>query len=128
MSRFAQLEPRHFRPLGERHQVNSQVIGRRFVPLAAINAPLERRTHKLESDAVPYLVFARAFQVELVREQAAICGQVFGDFISVDADVDPLAFRQELRSAPTGGFKFQVARRGIFRLKPHGIIVLGVRH
>jgi hypothetical protein len=78
---LAELEPGDFRPLREGIKSVVRSSGRRLVPLAAIDAPLERRAHELEADAVPDLVLARVFQVELVRQQAAACGQVFGDFI-----------------------------------------------
>ena len=121
---FAQFEPGDFCPLGERHQIGGQIVRRGLVPRSAIDAPLKGRAHELKTDAIPNLVFSVVFEVEFVREQTAIGGQLFGNFLGVEAEIDPFAFRQKLCVPPTSRADFEVGRSRIFRLNPHGVIIL----
>ena len=117
--RVSQLDPGHFAPETQLHQVAGKHVGGNGLPGSAIDPPLERRAGGFQPDAIPRLVRARLGDRKIVLQQSALLGPLLGDLLGVCRHVEPLLTGKQRTARPLVGLELDVGPRGLFAFQPN---------
>jgi hypothetical protein len=114
----AELEPGHLAPEIQFHEIGRDLVGIDQGPVTTVHPPLERGTHELEANAIPYLILACRRHGDRIADESPFGGELGIDLLGVDADVQPLLLRKELLAAPARDVGLEIRAGRGFALDP----------